>query len=205
MEYSLLAMKFPFQDEIVLENERVLLRPLNEDDVTNLLAIATAQDDLVKFSSYKIHTEEYVREFIANALKVREKKTRYAFSIYDKQAKAYAGSTSYGNIVNWDKRLEIGWTWLGRDFQRTGLNRNMKLLMLDYAFRTLEFERVEFITDERNARSRTAIQAIGGALEGVMRSHLIMPDGFRRNTAIYSILRNEWENELREKLVTSIQ
>jgi RimJ/RimL family protein N-acetyltransferase len=104
----------------------------------------------------------------------------------------YAGSTSFANVSNRDKRLEIGWTWIGKKFQKTGLNRNGKLLMLQYAFETLQFERVELKTDERNMASRTAIEKIGGKFEGILRSHMVVKDGFRRNTVYYSILSKEW-------------
>jgi N-acetyltransferase len=91
-----------------------------------------------------------------------------------------------------DQRLEIGWTWFGKAFQRTGLNRNVKFLMLQYAFEQLQFERVELKTDERNHPSRKAIEGIGGKFEGILRSHMQLPDGFRRNTVYYSILKAEW-------------
>ena len=83
-------------------------------------------------------------------------------------------------------------TWFGKSFQRTGLNRNVKFLMLRYAFEALRFERVELKTDERNQQSRLAIEKIGGRFEGILRSHVLMPDGFRRNTVYYSILKSEW-------------
>jgi RimJ/RimL family protein N-acetyltransferase len=97
------------------------------------------------------------------------------------------------NISNVDSRLEIGSTWIGKEFQRTGLNRNCKYLLLNFAFDELGVERIELKTDERNTASRNAIQKIGGQFEGILRSHTLMYDGFRRNTVYYSILKKEWE------------
>jgi RimJ/RimL family protein N-acetyltransferase len=187
-------MEFSFNETVILENERALLRPLNEDDADNLLSVATKDKDAVIYSSYYIHTPEYLRQFVTDALNDRDKKFRYPFIIFDKKAGAYAGSTSFAAVSQHDKRLEIGWTWLGKDFQQTGLNRNCKFLLMQYAFDILGYERVELKTDERNLQSRNAIEKIGGKYEGCLRSHTLMRDGFRRNTLYYSILRNEWQD-----------
>jgi len=120
--------------------------------------------------------------------------SRYAFAIYDKRIDAYAGSTSFGNISLKNSRVEIGWTWIGKAFQRTGLNRNCKYLLLSYAFEKLQCKRVELKTDSRNKQSWNAIEAIGAQHEGVLRSHTLMNDGYRRDTAYFSILDSEWPN-----------
>jgi N-acetyltransferase len=186
-------MDLDFIKDIQLENERVLLRPFIESDWVNLLKVATEDESLVQFSPYLIHTEEYIKEFINTAINNRANKTHYSFIIFDKKTQKYAGSTSFWNLSNKDKRLEIGATWIGKEFQKTGLNRQCKFLLMSYAFDVLEFERVELKTDERNTQSRNAIQKIGGQFEGIMRSHTLMNDGFRRSTVIYSILKNEWQ------------
>jgi N-acetyltransferase len=186
-------MDFNFSDNIILEDERVRMRPLVSSDKNNLLDVALQSPSLVQFSPYKIHTEEYLEEFIQNSLKDREIEFRYPFIIFDKEKNAWAGCTSFANISNKDKRAEIGWTWIGKDFQKTGLNRHCKFLLLQYMFDYLEFERVEFRTDERNQRSRTAMEKMGAKFEGALRSHTLMNDGFRRTTVYYSILKPEWE------------
>ena len=185
-------MAFDFSSKIILQNDRVLLRPMITEDSSNLLPIATADDDLVLYSPYKIHTAHYLEEFIQASIADRQKEFRYPFVIFDKQTGLYAGSTSIANISNKDLRLEIGWTWIGKRFQQTGLNRTCKFLLLSYAFETLGFERVEFKTDARNVASRAAIEKIGGTYEGALRSHTVMNDGFRRDTVYYSILKDEW-------------
>lgn len=185
-------MNFSFEKDIVLENNGVLIRPMSSSDKENLLQVATEDKILVQYSPSQIYTEALLNQYIENALNDRANKVRYAFTIFDKQKGLYAGSTSFGNIANNDKRIEIGWTWIGRQFQKTGLNRNCKHLLMSYVFDTLQFERLELRTDERNSASRKAIEGIGGKIEGVLRSHMLMSDGFRRNTVCYSILRSEW-------------
>jgi N-acetyltransferase len=185
-------MNFDFTADIILQNQQVLLRPLTASDAQELLAIATANNDLVLYSPYKIHTAEYLAGFVQASLEERANQVRYPFAIFDKKTGTYAGSTSVANISNKDKRLEIGWTWIGKQFQQTGLNRACKFLLLTYAFETLNFERVEFKTDARNEASRKAIEKIGGQYEGGLRSHTVMNDGYRRTTVYYSILKEEW-------------
>lgn len=196
-------MDFPFEQKITLENDRSLIRPLQADDLENLLPAATANKYLVQYSPFPIHTKDLLWQYIETALHERKNKLRYPFILFDKKANAYGGSSSYMNISATDKRLEIGNTWIGPDFQRTGFNRNNKYLMFSFVFEQLKYERLELKTDERNQQSRTAIEKIGGKLEGIFRSHMVMNDGFRRNTVYYSILRSEWQ-EVKNKLETNI-
>lgn len=186
-------MNFPFEKEIMLENSLALLRPLEFSDINNLLKIATEDEQLLQYSPLPISSEKLLTQYVQKSVKERENKTRYSFTIFDKRKNSYAGSTSFMNISNVDSRLEIGSTWIGKEFQRTGLNRNCKYLLLSFAFDELGAARVELKTDERNTASRNAIQKIGGRFEGILRSHTLMYDGFRRNTVYYSILKNEWD------------
>ncbi len=186
-------MNFPFDKEIILENTFVLLRPISETDIENLLKVATTDQDLLQFSPSPIYSKELLKKYIDKAIKDRHNQIRYAFCVFDKTKNTYAGSTSFLNISNADDRLEIGSTWYGKEFQRTGLNRNCKYLLLEYAFDKINAERVEFRTDERNMASRQAIEKIGGQFEGILRRHTLMHDGFRRNTVCYSILKSEWQ------------
>ncbi len=185
-------MKFPFEQEIILENDKVLLRPLALNDLGNLLPIAISEEDLLQYSPRQIYTEELLKENIGVMLSEKSKRTRYPFIIFDKKQQKWAGSTSFLNISEIDSRVEIGSTWIGREFQRTGLNRNCKYLLLGYCFEGLDVMRVELKTDERNAASRNAIERIGAKFEGILRSHTLMSDGYRRSTVYYSILKEEW-------------
>ncbi len=186
-------MNFPYKKEITLENSFVLLSPLKFSDINNLLKIATEEKELLQYSPLPIFSEKLLTNYVVKSIKEKENRTRYSFTIFDKNKNSYAGSTSFMNISNVDSRLEIGSTWIGKEFQRTGLNRSCKYLLLNFAFDEVGAERVELKTDERNVSSRKAIEKIGGQFEGILRSHTLMFDGFRRNTVYYSILKNEWE------------
>ena len=197
-------MNFPFEQEIILENDRSLIRPLQINDVENLLPAAIADKNLVQYSPFPIYTKELLQQYIEIALEERKNKLRYPFVLFDKKINAFGGSSSYMNISGKDKRLEIGHTWIGPSFHRTGFNRNNKYLMFSFVFDQLGYERLELKTDERNLQSRAAIEKIGGRFEGIFRSHMVMADGFRRNTVYYSILKNEWP-EVKNKLEKSIE
>lgn len=180
-------MKIP-----TLENHRVKLTPLSLENYTHLIKIAQ-QENLVRYSPSKIDTPEDLKAYVQTALDRTENKKAMPFIIFDKEKQAYAGCTRFGHI-NWhNKVLYIGWTWIGREFQGTGLNMNMKFLMLQYAFETLKFDKVGFTIDERNIRSRKAVEKIGGTLEGISRNDVLMLDGFKRSTCCYGILKGEWE------------
>ena len=112
--------------------------------------------------------------------------------IVEKKTNKYVGSTRYGNISLENKRLEIGWTWLGKEFQRAGINISCKYLLLKYAFEDLQFNRVEFKTDVINIASRNAIENLGASVEGIFRQHIITQEGRIRDTIYYSILYYEW-------------
>jgi RimJ/RimL family protein N-acetyltransferase len=187
-------MNFPFHKNIILENSFALLRPIKEIDIENLLEVATKYKDLLQYSPAPIYSKTLLKKYIDKAIENRQTKMRYTFCVFDKTQNAYAGSTSFLNISNADDRLEIGATWYGKNFQRTGLNTNCKYLLLEYAFDKLGAERIEFKTDERNTASRKAIEKIGGQFEGIFRRHTLMHDGFRRNTVCYSILKPEWQD-----------
>ena len=118
--------------------------------------------------------------------------TRRPFTIIDKQTGNIAGSSSMGNISYHDLRLEIGWSWLGKAFRSTGLNKHAKFAMMRYAFEELDFERVEFKTDVENARARQGLKNVGGIEEGILRSHMTMWNNRRRTSIYYSVLKNEW-------------
>jgi RimJ/RimL family protein N-acetyltransferase len=184
---------FDFHQNLLLEDSRVLLRPLVREDDDVLAPIALADKDILRFSPRQIHTPELLQQYIQDALHGKASAVRYPFIIFDKSTQEYAGSTSICAVSNFDKRLEIGYTWYGKKFQRTGLNRHCKWLLLNYAFDTLQFERVEFKIDERNTISQTAVHRLGATKEGILRSHTVMSDDFRRNTVYFSILKHEWE------------
>lgn len=175
-----------------LENKRVRLSPLTLNNYQDLVDIAQ-EKDLIYYSPSDISTAEKLKAYVEVALEGYEQKTVIPFIIFDKDKQKYAGSTRFG-LIHWkNKVLHIGWTWIGHEFQGTGLNTHMKFLMLQYAFETLEFEKVEFRIDERNQKSRKAVEKLGATLEGILRQDTLMKDGLRRNTCCYGILKSEWE------------
>jgi len=121
-------MKISCKDHIILENERTKLEPLDWRHFDALLAIILKYPDLPRYSPSNYATEAGLRDYFEVAFKQKNKQVRYPFAIYDKAAGEYAGSTSFGNILNVHQRIEIGWTWLSKDRQRTGLNRHNKFL-----------------------------------------------------------------------------
>lgn len=183
---------FDFKQELILENDRVRLEPLQESHFSALLLICEQAPDLLQYSPSAFGTAAHLQAYIEQALAARRNEQRYPFATYDKQLGQLVGSTSFGNVSNFHRRLEIGWTWITPQVQRSGLNRKAKLLQLSYAFETLGFARVEFKADARNEASRRAMEGIGATFEGCLRSHTLMQDGFRRDTVYYSILQEEW-------------
>ena len=180
-----------------LENNSVKLTLLDLSNYEHLITISK-QDRLIQFSPSDISTTEKLREYVQTAVDGYYHKTTIPFIIFDKTKNQYAGSTRFGNI-NWhNKVLHIGWTWIGKEFQGTGLNKNMKFLMLQYAFEELKIEKVEFRIDKRNAQSRKAVEKIGAKLEGILRKDTVMLDGYRRSTCCYGILKEEW-NEIKAR------
>ncbi|MCB0381785.1 MAG: GNAT family N-acetyltransferase [Psychroserpens sp.] len=176
-----------------LENERVLLSPLTLDNYHHLINISQ-EKDLIYYSPSDISNPETLRRYVEVALEGIQNQTVIPFIIYDKATQNYAGSTRFG-LINWtNKVLHIGWTWIGFEFQGTGLNSHMKFLMLQYAFETINFEKVEFRIDERNLKSRKAVEKLGATLEGILQKDTLMKDGYRRNTCCYGILKEKWPN-----------
>ncbi|MCK0192117.1 GNAT family protein [Arenibacter sp. F20364] len=174
-----------------LENDFVKLEPLSLANYHYLLPVAS-QEKLVQYSPSDIETAEALKRYVKKALEDERKLLALPFVIYDKRSNQYAGSTRYMNIDWRNKVLEIGSTWMGREFQGTGLNGQVKHLMLNYAFDEMHFEKVEFRIDEPNVRSRKAVEKLGAKLEGILRKNVYLLDGFKRNTCCYGILKEEW-------------
>ncbi len=193
-----------FDHNYILQDERVLLRPLSFDDVEHLLVFSMNEPTLWQYSITQANGEENLKRYVRIAMDARANKTEYPFIVWDKQTERYAGSTRFYDIQLNHKTLQLGYTWYGKDFHGTGLNKHCKYLLLQFAFETLGMERVEFRADNNNARSIAAMKSIGCREEGVLRSHLALPDGKRRDSIILSILRDEWYNTAGEALKMKI-
>ena len=193
-----------FNRNYILEDERVLLRPLCNDDVEHLRIFSINEPGLWKYSSQKADNEETLIKYVATAMSNREKLMEYPFIVFDKKAQQFAGSTRYYDIQLSHQTLQLGYTWYGKEFHGTGLNKHCKYLLLHFAFETLKMERVEFRADLKNARSIAAMKSIGCKEEGVLRSNMLLPDNRRRNSIVLSILKDEWFNTVKEELKKKI-
>lgn len=190
-----------FPQNIVLEDEVVLLRPLQILDIENLLDISLNEPETWEYSLVRANGKENLEHYIQLALKARENKNEFPFIVFDKKSGKFAGSTRFYDINLAFKTVQLGYTWYGKDYRGTGLNKHCKFLLLQFAFETLGMERVEFRADNNNKRSIAAMQSIGCKVEGVMRSHMpTLGSDLRRDSIVLSILRNEWFDEVKENL-----
>ena len=193
-----------FQQQPVLENERVLLRPLQENDFDNLLLFSLNEPDIWKFGLVTAAGEANLRNYINTAVKNLHDKKEYPFIVFDKIANRYAGSTRFYDIQQPWLTTQLGYTWYGKDFQQTGLNRHCKLLLLTYVFEEWGLERLEFRADANNAKSIAAMKAIGCLEEGILRNHMPTAQGGRRDSIVLSILKKEWFVGVKEDLLKKI-
>jgi RimJ/RimL family protein N-acetyltransferase len=190
-----------FPQNTILEDESILLRPLQETDVENLLEISLNEPETWEYSLVRANGKENLENYIKLALKAKENNTEFPFIVFDKKSGKYAGSTRFYDIQLPFKTLQLGYTWYGKDFRGTGLNKHCKFLLLQFAFEALGMERVEFRADNNNQRSIAAMKSIGCTVEGVMRNHMpTLGNDLRRDSIILSILRNEWFDSVKENL-----
>ncbi len=180
-----------FDQNIILEDERVLIRPMEEKDKEHMIDWMS-DPSLSTYSLMQIQNARDVLPYVDQCLEDRRMQKRYPFVFFDKPSNTFAGTSCFGNIVPDHRRLEIGWTKIAKVFQGTGLNTHCKFLMLRYAFEELVYSRVELKSHEDNIRSRRAMEKIGAKYEGLLRHHMVMPNGTFRNTVYYSILLDEW-------------
>ena len=185
-------MAFNFKKDLILENERVQLRPLTITDHAFLLPFSLKEPDLWAFSLTSAAGEEKLENYLQSALLLKREETAYPFLVFDKKDQKIAGCTRFYEMDFHHKSLSIGYTWYGKEFHRSGLNRHCKLLLLTYAFETLTMERVEFRADAKNAKSIAAMKGIGCTLEGTLRNNCSAESG-RRDSVVLSIIRSEWE------------
>ena len=198
-------MNLQFNENYILENERVILRPLILEDVENLLPFSLHEPELWTYSMIHAVGKEGLINYIQLAIEGRLSEKEYPFIVFDKLNNQYVGSTRFYEIQTNDKSLLIGYTWYGKKFQGTGLNKHCKFLLLKFAFDKLGMQRVEFRADANNQRSISAMKSIGCKVEGVLRSNGVRADGTRRDSIVLSILKSEWENELKDLLTRKLK
>jgi RimJ/RimL family protein N-acetyltransferase len=183
---------FDTSTDFILENERVLLRPLVQDDAVYLSAYVKEEPALWKYALTPITTEQEFEQYMATAVEARQLKSAYPFIVFDKLQNKYVGSTRFYDIQLNNSTTQFGYTWYSESTWGTGLNEHCKFLLLQFAFETIGFERIEFRADNRNKRSIAAMQKIGCTVEGILRNHLPTGDDTRRDSIVLSMLKNEW-------------
>ncbi len=177
---------------VILTGSYVRLEPMNESHIAGLAEIGVGQP-FWHFMLYgDMSSVDDMRNWVLDILARAEKGTDLPFVAIHLESGRVAGATRYLNIMPKDRGLEIGGTWYGPEFQRTIVNTECKYLLLKHALETLGCIRVQLKTDLRNERSQKAIERIGAVREGVLRNHMILPDGHFRHSVFYSILDTEW-------------
>ncbi len=195
----------PIKNEtITLENEKVKLVPLTLEHTNHFVQYALTEPTTWQYSMVNPGGSNTAMEkYIVFALKEMDENKCYPFTVIDKITNQIAGCTRFYDIEFNNKAASIGYTWYGKKFRRTGLNRQCKLLLLTYAFEVWNFERVEFRADVGNVASINAMKNIGCKEEGILRSHATIENG-RRTSMILSILKDEWFGGVKENLVKKI-
>ena len=196
-------MKLDTTASYILENQRVQLIPLERDHFNQLLPFSENEPNLWNYSLTPANGKENLQNYIAAALQKRNEGDSYPFIVFDKKTGQYAGSSRFYDIQKQHNIMQLGYTWYGKDFQGTGLNKNCKFLLLEFAFEEVGVERLEFRADALNARSIAAMKSIGCTAEGILRNNCASVNG-RRDSIILSILKTEWHGGIREQLKNKI-
>ena len=177
---------------ISLSDQRILLEPLTEAHIEAMLPLSK-DSDIWTWYTADLTKPQDLKSWMTSRLQESECGEKMSYAVILKETGQVIGSSSYGHIDWKEKCIEIGWTWLGKEYIGTGINKHMKYLMLSHAFERMEIERLELRTDEENTRSRKAMEKIGATFDGTLRNHRTTQGNRRRNTVIYSIIKSEWE------------
>jgi len=176
---------------VVLEGTHVRLEPLAKSHLAGLAEVGL-DEELWRWIPTPVRTREEMATYIETALDEQAQGMALPFAIVEKATGRAIGSTRYGNIDRTHRRVEIGWTWVARNWQRSAMNTEAKYLLLRHAFETVGCIRVELKTDSLNERSRAAILRLGARQEGTFRNHMITASGRIRHTVYFSIIDSEW-------------
>jgi RimJ/RimL family protein N-acetyltransferase len=177
---------------VTLTGHLVRLEPLSLEHLADLCQVGL-DDDIWRYMIYGwVRTEADMRRWIETLLERQAMGSDLPFAVILLKSGRAVGATRYLDIRPRDRGVEIGGTWYGRQYQRTGVNTECKVLLLQHAFERLGCIRVQFKTDLRNVRSQKAIERMGAVKEGILRNHMILPDGTIRHSVYYSIVAEEW-------------
>jgi len=179
-------------ERVILRGYSVRLVPVDYSHLDQL-SRWSAEEDIWRYMTFgHLASRDELQAWIGSAMDANDRGTELNFAIIDEASQSAVGGTSFYRIVPEHKRLELGKTWLGAPYRRTHLNTATKYLMLNHAFETIQANRVELNTDPRNVRSQRAIERLGGVRDGLLRCHVIMQDGFVRDTVNYSFTMKDW-------------
>jgi RimJ/RimL family protein N-acetyltransferase len=177
---------------ITLTGKFTRLEPLSENHVPDLCRVGFDRS-IWRYMLYgDILTEDQMRAWVLDMLERQKRGADLPFAVIDLNTGRAIGATRYLDIQPQNRSVEIGGTWYGLDYQGTGVNTDAKYLLLKHAFEDLDCIRVQLKTDSRNLHSQRAIERLGAVKEGVLRKHIIQPNGYQRDSVIYSIIDNEW-------------
>ena len=185
------------QSDIFLENEKVLLLPFENERNTELKEIIF-DDEIWKYMGMYVRNDIDFENYIQNTLKQKADGICYPFLIIDKTTNKVAGSTRYGYLNHASQKCEIGWTWYGKDFQGTGLNKACKYELLNFGFENIHFRRIQFSADLENKKSQRAIEKLGVVKEGVFRNNYVDSEGKSKDDVYYSVIPEDWKSIKRE-------
>ena len=194
------TIDFSFDQNYILENDWAVLRPLEPADVQHLSVFSEREPELWRYSLQSAAGIGNLVHYIAKACEGRKAGHSYPFIIFCKKTQRYAGCTRFYDIDIANAACLLGYTWIGNEFQRTGLNRHCKELLFRFAFEQCHFHRVALRADVNNTVSIQAMKAIGCVEEGILREHMLLADGIWRTSQLFSVLRSDWENSVQQKL-----
>lgn len=180
-----------YNNQIILENHLVKLIPFEEKYKNQLKKIIYDEE---VYYTVECKNEDELDKYIDETVNQRILGYSYPFLVIDKRTNEIAGSTRLGNIQFNNERLEIGWTWYGKPYRGTGLNKACKFELLKYAYEIMNFRRVQFSADIRNIRSQKAIKKLGATKEGVFRANYVDTSGLSRDDVYFSIIHSEWND-----------
>ncbi|MCU7709359.1 GNAT family N-acetyltransferase [Priestia sp. JV24] len=176
---------------VELAGTAVKLMPLEKIHEQELYEAAKPKE-IWEHLPIKVHSLSDMKRLIESALKTKQEGRELPFAVFDIESHSIVGSTRFLDISLPNKSVEIGWTWYHPSVWRTRVNTECKYLLLKYCFEELKLHRVQFKTDVRNNRSRAAIKRLGATQEGISRKHMVLPDGYVRDSVIFSVIDDEW-------------
>ena len=195
---------FDFNSDYILENAQILLRPLEITDHLFLEEFAINEPEIWYYNAGGADSSENLKKYIENTVNNRINQQDYAFIVYDKITNKYVGTSRFYDMQIPNKNIQLGFTWYGKSSQGTGINKQCKFLMLQFAFEKMKVERVGFRANYLNEKSIQAMKSIGCTVEGFLRNFAIDSEGNRQDAIVLSILKNEWFTSVKENLQQKI-